>query len=81
MNPFTRSFKVTTIAWRGPQRVPSCLTNVHAVTRRSLPIVLALGATVTMAATANAAVEGQDTSKGGEAPGADLRCDPKQYLE
>jgi hypothetical protein len=73
MNPFSKSFSVTTIAWRGPQRVLPCLASAHKLTRRSLPVVLALGATVTMVATAQAAVEGQDTSKGGEAPGADLR--------
>ena len=65
-------------SWCGSQRVSlPCMPSTHAISRRSLPVILALGATVTMVASANAAnntLEGQDTSKGGEAPGADLRC-------
>ena len=46
----------------------------HLITRRALPAFAIVGVTMAMASTAQADIEGKDDSKGGEAPGADLRC-------
>ena len=45
----------------------------HHMSRRSVAVLTAMGL---MAGAARAEVEGTDTSRGGDAPGADLRCCP-----
>ena len=62
------------VLWqRPPAGLPRKLIKAQVFTRRALPALAALGITMVMASSAEADVEGKDTSKGGEAPGADLR--------
>lgn len=55
---------------------PRVFVKAHTITRRVLPAFAFVGVTMAMSSTAKADVEGRDTSKGGEAPGADLRYGP-----
>ena len=62
------------VLWqRPPARLPRDFIKAQIFTRRALPALAALGVTMVMTSSAEADVEGKDTSKGGEAPGADLR--------
>ena len=63
-----------TVLWqRPPAGLARNIIKAQVFTRRALPALAALGVTMVMASSAEADVEGKDTSKGGEAPGADLR--------
>jgi hypothetical protein len=73
MDKFCTTVRVTSTVWLRHNKLQPCLAKGNLVSRRSLPIFLALGTSITMVASANADIEGKDTSKGGEAPGADLR--------
>ncbi len=63
-------------AYRPSLAFPRNFVKAHSITRRALPALAVVGVTMAMASTATADVEGRDTSKGGEAPGADLRYKP-----
>ena len=74
MNNINQVLTARSVPWqRPPARLPREFIKAQVFTRRALPALAALGVTIVMASSAEADVEGKDTSKGGEAPGADLR--------
>ena len=77
MKNFSDIFTARSVnAHRPSLALPGVFVKAHTITRRALPALAIVGVTMAMSSTAKADVEGRDTSKGGEAPGADLRYGP-----